>query len=191
MSEIIPYIPECRVRPERNLEGWPTAWHPNEEIIPDIMKRFHVYGGRVLEVGSEHGHSAIALSNYFEQVIAVDSWLQKITDQSRPMFGVCMLNFEPYENIYPCRMPWQVFVRLHSSIQSYDLIHYDGEHCYADTYGFCSWAFDHTDVLIAHDVCNQWRDVVPALSAVAEKHGLHFYRFEEGEGLGILSRRSL
>lgn len=153
--------------------------------MQDILERFMVPLGSALEVGTEHGHSAIALSNFFASVTCVDIWQQAITDQSRPMWDVVRENTKTYTNIVLLRQPWQQFTD--SDNKQYDLCHYDGEHNYEQTYLCGCWMAEHSPIVLFHDVCNSFVGVVPAVRDIAEKYHRRFYRFEEGEGLGIVA----
>jgi hypothetical protein len=187
MIDIIPYTPSKRVRPARYLEGWPTSWHPNEDILEDILERFNVERHSALEVGSEHGHSAIALSNFFDKVVCVDPWQQQITDQSRPMWDCVRENVAPYSNISLFRMEWQEFIKQPGvSDLRWSLCHYDGYHDYEQTFACGLWMAERSPVVLFHDSHNSFTEVVPAICAIAEKLGRRFYNFEEEEGLGIL-----
>ena len=190
MTEIIPYIPEKRARPARYLEGWPTAWHPNEDILQQLLYDFNVKRGIALEFGSEHGHSAIALSNFFDKVICVDPWMQQITDQSKPMYDVVRENVSRYPNIILVRETWQEFCKPFRNGMPHwlkaDLIHIDAEHNYQECYGNGLWACENAPVVIFHDTVS-FPEVSRAVSDLAEKFHRKFYEFQEGWGLGILA----
>jgi predicted O-methyltransferase YrrM len=193
VAEIIPYTPTKIVRPDRYLEGYGSAWYGNESILQELLDRFNIGRKRAIEFGTEHGHSAIALSNFFEQVICVDPWLQEHADQTtRSMYDVAQENVKPYSNITLVRSRWQEFCGqqgFQNGIPTWlkpDLIHIDADHSYDECYKNGEWACENCSFVIFHDTAG-FPEVRWAVSDLADKYHRKFYAYEVSWGLGILT----
>lgn len=188
MIEAIPYTPHTIIRPGRMLSnGYGTSsWEGLESILADLLDHFHVARSAALEFGVEHGYSSVALSNFFDVVMGVDPFPQQTsTPPIEPMEDRCRRNCAPFGNITVIRMTWQEFAREWFE-RKYDLIHIDGEHDYANTFGAGDWACEHAPVVLFHDTNNAFVDVPRAISDLCEKHGRRWYMYPKHEGLGIL-----
>jgi hypothetical protein len=190
MTEIIPYTPTKIARPTRYLEGYGSAWYGNESILEEVLDRFHVGRHLAIEFGTEHGHSAIALSNFFDLVICVDPWLQEHADQTtRSMYDVVQENVKPYPNIRLVRSTWQEFCKpFRNGIPIWlkpDLIHIDADHSYDECYKNGEWACEICSFVIFHDTAG-FPTVRKAVSDLADKYRRKFYAYEKDWGLGIL-----
>lgn len=183
------YTPKSRVTPARVLPIG-SAWQGLESVLADLLDTFHVGRRSALEFGVEHGYSTVALSNFFEHVTGVDTF---IGDQHA---GVHADQYEqeierlrPYPNItliqaswqdFTTPKPWTYFGSLH-----YDLIHIDIEHTFEQTYGCGKWALQHSPIVIGHDT-ESFPEVKRAFCDLADEFGLSFFNYPHSYGLGIL-----
>lgn len=166
----------------------PSAWKGLECVIGDIIQQFGVSRNRAIEFGVEYGYSIVALSNFFNQVVGIDTFEG---DQHTYDKGVVGL----YEKVKKL-MPYNVKL-IQSSYQNYagendgryDLAHIDIVHTYEDTYYCGLWALNHADVAIFHDT-ESFPDVKDAVTDLAKKFGIEFYNYPYHYGLGILCMKS-
>ena len=68
---ILPYIPARRQSPQHSLQVL-SAWEGIQNILADLIERFHIDTRCCLEFGVEYGFSTVALCSYFESVTGVD-----------------------------------------------------------------------------------------------------------------------
>ena len=52
-----------------------SAWKGLERYIPDIITKLKIETNTALEFGVDHGYSSEALSNLFDKVVGVDSFI--------------------------------------------------------------------------------------------------------------------
>jgi predicted O-methyltransferase YrrM len=189
---MIEFVPQKLEVPPRCLTGdfGTSAWIGLESILGEVVERFCRKRGVALEFGVEHGYSAVALSNFFERVIAVDPFGQRTaTEPIEPMIARCQRNISPYDNISLLPVPWQHFTSIAPVPPGgYDLVHVDAEHGYYDTYGPGNFGCLHSAVVIFHDIDSFPDTVLPAVQNLAIKHGMTFYAYHKHHGLGILAR---
>ena len=188
-----PYVPLKTDRPERvlsipsHLAG--TSWAGNESIIADLLDRFHVGRKSALEFGVEFGYSAVALSNFFDKVIGVDTFLGDEHSNFRPDYSEDARNLcAPYDNIKLVQSSWEDWTAKAPPKARYDLIHVDIVHNYQPTFDCGLWAVKHAPIVIFHDTLS-FHDVMRACEDLAEQQKLNFYNYEYNFGLGILSAR--
>jgi hypothetical protein len=180
----IAYEPAHVQRPERVLDV-PSAWVGIESILPDLVGRFCTGRKSALEFGVEHGYSTVALSNFFDSVVGVDTFLgDQHTGTHESYYEATRDRLKPYENIKLESMSWQAWTLLHED-ERFDLVHIDIEHTWEQTYGCGMWAARHSPCVIFHDTLS-FSDVMRAVSEIAEQRSMAFYNFPENSGLGIL-----
>jgi len=180
---IEPYIPERRQPPARSLEAL-SAWQGIENILSDLLDRFRIPLDRCLEFGVEHGFSTVALSSYFGSVVGVDTFLGDIHTVSKEnIYEETSTRLAPYNNIKLVRSDYRDFIRTNTG--SYDLIHVDIVHTFADTFRCGLWSARHSRCTIFHDT-ESFPAVKQAITDISRRTGKRFYNFEESNGLGIL-----
>jgi len=169
----------------KNLIDVPSAWVGLETILSDIMDRFSVRHKTALEFGVEYGYSTVALSNYFEQVVGVDTFKgDEHTQNGEIDFDKVAKDLSPY-TIQLLKMDYREFIKL--TDRQFDLIHVDIVHTYEDTYDCGEWSVYHAPIVLFHDT-ESYPQVKKAVSDLARRHGLNFYNYPECNGLGILCR---
>lgn len=183
---MIPYIPN-RYKKPKNLIDVPSAWKGLESILEDMFKRFEIKGDRAIEFGVEYGYSIIALSNFFKEVIGVDTFEGDQHTNEKNVAGLyeAVKEIVP-ENVKLVRSRYQDY----GDLNRYDLVHVDIVHTYKDTFACGDWAAIHSDFIIFHDT-ESFVEVKKAVADLAEKHGLRFYNYPYHHGLGILCNKKL
>ena len=180
---VINYLPDHRESPHRKLEV-PSAWVGIESILRALMKRFDIRGGRCLEFGVEHGYSTVALSNFFETVVGVDTFKGDAhTRDFRDLFTDTSQRLAAYPNIHLVRRDYRDWIAKDTT--SYDLIHVDIVHTYVDTFNCGLWSAHHAHCVLFHDT-ETFPSVKQAVIDIARTTGKHFHNFKESCGLGIL-----
>jgi hypothetical protein len=180
---IIPYIPKRRQLPSRMLEIT-SAWKGIESILSDITDRFQLGTERCLEFGVEYGYSTTALSSIFTSVIGVDTFVgDKHTVGKDDIYNETVGRLSIFENIKLVRSDYRDWIKHDTS--SYDLIHIDIIHTYADTFACGLWSASHSRCAIFHDT-ESFPAVKQAVSDIARCTGKAFYNFKESNGLGLL-----
>jgi hypothetical protein len=178
-----PYVPDRREAPARRLDV-PSAWEGIQNILSDIIERFHVKTDRCLEFGVEFGFSTVALSSYFDSVVGVDIFCGDIhTVNKENIYEETVSRLSPYTNIALVRSDYRDFI--HSESGSFGLIHVDIVHTFADTFACGLWSARHSQCTIFHDT-ESFPQVKQAVVEVARATGKTFLNFEESFGLGIL-----
>lgn len=79
---MVKYIPTIFDNPNVNPLR-PSAWGNIPTILKDIITRFNLKNKLCLEFGVEFGYSTSALSNYFESVIGVDTFVGDVHTQNK------------------------------------------------------------------------------------------------------------
>lgn len=182
---MILYSPNKFTRPEKNLNV-PSAWMGIEAILEDLLEVFRIKRNKALEFGVEFGYSIVALSNYFEKIIGVDTFEGDQHTYDKNIEGM-------YEAV-KANMPTNVEL-IKSRYQDYkddsryDLIHIDIVHTYEDTFACGNWALQHSDFVIFHDT-QSFLDVMLAVIDLSKKHNVDFFNYPHCNGLGILWRKS-
>jgi hypothetical protein len=178
-----PYIPSCRRSPTRTLQV-PSAWKGIQNVLADIIERFQIGTERCLEFGVEFGFSTVALSSYFGSVIGVDTFHgDKDTVNKQDIYRETLDRLSPYPNIKLVRSHYQDFIRGEHG--SFDLIHVDIVHTFADTFACGLWSARHSQCTLFHDT-DSFPQVKQAVVEIARLTGKKFYNFSESFGLGIL-----
>jgi len=146
---IVPYIPTRRQPPQRSLNVV-SAWEGNQNILADLIERFHIDTKRCLEFGVEYGFSAVALSSFFASVTGVDTFHgDQHTINKDDIFDETVRRLSPYSNIELIRSDYRDFIKQEHG--TYGLIHVDIIHTYADTFACGLWSARHSDCTIFHD----------------------------------------
>lgn len=186
---IINYEPKFRDFPK--LLEVVSAWGDIPTILKSIIIDFKINPILALEFGVEFGYSTSALSNYFNTVIGVDTFLGDIhTHHKGDHFESTLDNISKsgYENIFLVKNTYQEFIKTNNA--KYDLIHIDIVHTYEDTFACGEWSINHSNVVIFHDT-ECFTDVRQACTDLSIKYDLDFYNYPNSYGLGILVKKSL
>jgi hypothetical protein len=180
---IIPYVPNHREPPARRLEVI-SAWEGIQDILSDLIDRFRIKSDRCLEFGVEFGFSTVALSSYFNTVIGVDSFCgDRNTFNKQDIYGDAARRMSSYPNIELVRSDYRSFIQDEHG--SFDLIHVDIVHTFADTFVCGLWSAQHSQCTIFHDT-ESFPQVKQAVLEIARATGKRFHNFPESCGLGIL-----
>ncbi|MDR3547985.1 MAG: class I SAM-dependent methyltransferase [Candidatus Pacebacteria bacterium] len=180
---IIPYVPDHREPPARRLEVI-SAWEGIQNILSDLIGRFHIKTDRCLEFGVEFGFSTVALSSYFDSVVGVDLFCgDRHTLNKRDIYKETIGRISHYSNIELVRSDYRDFIQNEHG--TFGLIHVDIVHTFADTFACGLWSAEHSQCTIFHDT-ESFPQVKQAVSEIARITGKTFYNFSENYGLGIL-----
>lgn len=184
MSQIIPFIPEERDSP-RVLSNVPTAWGDIHTILKGIIKRFNIKTKSALEFGVQYGFSISALSNYFDEVIGVDTFEGDIhAGIEEDFFMKTKTNLKDFSNVRLIQSSYQDYI-VNRPFERYDLIHIDIVHTYKETFDCGEWSVNNSDITIFHDT-ESFQDVKSACLDLQKKYNLKFYNYPDSHGLGIL-----
>lgn len=183
---MILYSPNKIEKPKRLLNVT-SAWIGLESIVGDIIERFGIKKNKALEFGVEHGYSIVALSNFFKNVIGVDTFKgdQHTFDKNIPKLYEIVKARMP-DNVELVRSRYQDY----QDSSHYDLIHVDIVHTYRDTFDCGDWAMQHADMVIFHDT-ESFNEVRRAVYDLSLKYHVKFYNYPYRYGLGILCHKSL
>lgn len=180
---ILPYIPERRQLPANTLPV-DSAWKGIESILADIIQRFHLGKESCLEFGVEYGYSTVALSSFFQSVTGVDIFVgDKHTNNKKDIYKETVERLAPYKNVELICNDYKDWILKDN--HTYDLIHVDIVHTYADTFACGLWSAQHSSCVIFHDT-ESFSAVKRAVTEIARCTGKTFYNFKESFGLGIL-----
>jgi hypothetical protein len=180
---ILPYVPARREAPQRGLQVV-SAWEGIQNILADLIDRFHIDTARCLEFGVEYGFSTVALSSYFESVTGVDIFHgDRHTANKQDIFQETVQRLSPYTNIELIRSDYRDFIQQDHG--SFGLVHVDIIHTFADTFACGLWSAKHSQCTIFHDT-QSFPQVKQAVVEIARVTGKTFYNFQESYGLGIL-----
>ena len=145
---MIKYIPQKRETPR--LINVSSAWGDIPTILKDIIDRFDINQNKALEFGVEYGYSTSALSNYFESVIGVDTFVGDVNSGIKQNhYFTTKNNLVDFPNIELIKSDYRDFIKDNND--RYDLIHIDIVHNYEHTYACGKWSLHHSDVVIFHD----------------------------------------
>lgn len=164
-----------------------SAWGDIPKILPSIIKKFNIKGDKALEFGVEYGYSTSAISNFFKEVIGVDTFegdIHSTLKENHMDKTKDLLN--DFQNIKIIRSDYRDFTKNNKEI--YDLIHIDIIHDYENTYSCGEWSVNHSPVVIFHDTMS-FPEVMRACKDLSIKYKLEFYNYPNSNGLGILYNR--
>lgn len=179
----IPYHPRRRQLPERVLDG-ETGWKGIESILGDLIEFCNINTDSCLEFGVEHGYSAAAFSCFFKSVIGVDIFTGDIhTKNFTDIYPATASRLASFDNIKLIRSDYRQWIK--QDAKTYDMIHVDIVHTYADTFACGLWSANHSKCTIFHDT-ESFPAVKQAVIDIARHTGKKFYNFQESNGLGIL-----
>ena len=177
------YVPLNMTRPARILDV-ASAWKGLERIIEDLLDRNDVGRDRCIEFGVEFGYSAVALSNFFREVVGVDTFVGDAhTAHQGDHYDATRARLAAYPNIRLVRSDFRDFIEGNES--RFDLAHIDIVHTYDETYECGLWAALHSDIVIFHDT-ESFPEVRRAVMAIAETTGHVLSNYPRCHGLGIL-----
>jgi hypothetical protein len=180
---IIQFVPEYRQPPSRVLRVG-SGWKGIESVLADLIRRFEIGTDSCLEFGVEHGYSTTALSSFFKSVTGVDTFLgDQHTQDFRDIYEQTVSRLSPFENIRLVRSDFREWIKQDNN--SYDLIHIDIVHTYADTFSCGLWSALHSRCTLFHDT-ESFPAVKRAVIEISRVTGKRFYNFKESFGLGIL-----
>lgn len=161
-----------------------SAWMGLELVIEDILDRFQIGRKNCIEFGVEFGYSAVAFSNFFEQVIGVDTFTGDAhTRHKGDHYEQTKASLAQYTNIELIKMDCRDWIKLDT--QHYHLAHIDIIHYYQETYDCGLWAAKHSDCVLFHDT-ESHSEVKRAVIDIANETGFELYNFPLCYGLGIL-----
>lgn len=188
---MITYKPKRLVKPKLKLDVV-SAWAGLEEIIPDIIEQFDLQTKRCIEFGVEFGYSAVALSNYFEEVWGFDTFEgDQHTAHKGNHYEQTKESLSKYRNIFLTKESYQVITGLQHDHPHkpgkfvYDMAHVDIVHTYKDTYACGLWCAQHSQCVIFHDT-ESFPDVKRAVIDIAAATGKTAYNYPKHYGLGII-----
>ena len=177
------YVPNRLETPSRRLDV-PSAWQGIENILADLIERFHINTDVCLEFGVEFGFSTVALSSYFNRVIGVDTFQgDEHTSNKQDIYEATLNRLSPYKNITLVRSDYRDFIRAKN--EQFGLIHVDIVHTFTDTFACGLWSAKRSQCTIFHDT-ESFPQVKRAVSEIARATGKRFINFEQSYGLGIL-----
>lgn len=180
---VMPYVPARRQAPARKLQTV-SAWKGIEDILAELIERFHLDTDRCLEFGVEYGFSTVALSSFFTSVTGVDTFQgDEHTVSKEDIYQQTLDRLAPYSNIHLIRSDYRDYIKTDDS--TYDLIHVDIVHTYIATYTCGLWSAQHSRCTIFHDT-ESFPAVKQAVKDIARETGKTFYNFTESNGLGIV-----
>jgi len=173
---------------EVKTNGTSSAWGDIPKILPSIIKKFNIKSDRALEFGVEYGYSTSAMSNFFNEVIGVDTFEGDINstlkenhiDKTKDLL-------KEFENIKLIKSDYKDFII--NNDETYDLIHIDIIHDYENTYFCGEWAVNHSPIVIFHDTIS-FPDVMNVCKDLSIKYKLEFYNYPNSNGLGILYNKN-
>ena len=187
---MIIYEPIIRETPNI-YDKYPSAWGDIPTIIKDIIIRFNLKTNLCLEFGVENGYSTSVFSNYFKQVIGVDTFegdihtIDKVEHYDRTKEELSI-----FENINLIKNDFVDFIKDDKNNIFYDLIHIDIVHTYNETYSCGEWSVNRAPITIFHDT-ESFEDVKKVCIDLSEKYNLEFFNYPDSHGLGILFNKKL
>jgi autotransporter strand-loop-strand O-heptosyltransferase len=185
----IEFFPENRDFPRLAEQPRPSAWGNIPTILKDIIERFDIDTTNALEFGVEYGYSTSAISNYFTNVIGVDTFTGDIHSNIKDVHLEQTKSYlESYKNIELVKSDYKDFIKDNSD--NYGLVHIDIIHDFEHTYECGAWSVQHSRVTIFHDT-ESFPEVKRACQELSHNYDLEFYNYKESHGLGILVNRKI
>lgn len=177
------YRPQIIPDDRRSIDV-PSAWKGIEAIIPNVIQDFSLNTQRCLEFGVEYGYSAVALSNYFEQVIGVDTFLgDRHTRDQGDHYDQTRKALSAFPGITLIKADYLSWIE--NDTGRYDLIHVDIVHTYEDTFRCGLWSALHSDCAIFHDT-EKHAPVRRAVIDIAREINKKIVNYPYCNGLGIV-----
>jgi hypothetical protein len=142
-----------------------SAWMGIESILADLIERFEIQPRRCLEFG----YSTVALSSYFDSVTGVDIFIgDKHTANRKDIYGDTVKRLAPFENVRLIRSNYKEWIQQDDT--SYDFIHVDIVHTFADTFACGLWSANHAKCVAFHDT-ESFPAVKRAVAEIARQTG--------------------
>jgi hypothetical protein len=161
-----------------------SAWKGLELIIEDILNRFDIKRDSCIEFGVEFGFSTVVFSNYFQEVIGIDTFQgDKHTKQKGDHYEETKKSLAKYLNIKLFKSDYKDWIK--QDVEQYDLAHVDIIHNYKETYECGLWAAQHSKCCIFHDT-ESFPEVRKAVFDIAKNTGKKAYNYPYHNGLGII-----
>lgn len=177
------YKPKKRTKPAKMLDV-ATAWNGLELIIEDILNRFDIKRSRCIEFGVEFGYSSVVFSNYFNEVVGVDTFEgDEHTIHKGDHFGQTKERLSFFQNITLHKSDYKGWIKTDQSM--YDFAHVDIVHNYTETYECGLWAVNHSACTIFHDT-ESFPEVRKAVIDIAAITGRRVFNYPKCYGLGII-----
>lgn len=185
----IEFIPKNRDFPKLAEQPHPSAWGNIPTILKDVIERFDIDTTSALEFGVEYGYSTSAISNYFTNVIGVDTFTGDIHSSIKDEHLEQTKGYlESYKNIELVKSDYKDFIK--DNTDNYGLTHIDIIHDFEHTYECGAWAVQHSRVTVFHDT-ESFPEVKRACQELSYNYDLEFYNYKESHGLGILVNRKI
>lgn len=182
-----PYVPKDLKFPEKIIDVV-SAWKGNEMLIEDIIRLAKIDTNLCLEFGVDTAYSTVAFSNYFKQVVGVDTFQGDMhSGPHSDNYSLVKETVKQFQNIQLVQSDYKVFIQDNDD-KFYDLIHVDIIHSYEDTYKCGLWAAKHANCILFHDTVS-YREVIRAVKDISKETGMTFYNYREKYGLGILCNK--
>jgi len=162
-----------------------SAWKGLERYIPDIITKLKIETNTALEFGVDHGYSSEALSNLFDKVIGVDSFIGDahiIHEQGEEFYNTVKNSFTG-TNVEIIKSSFENFIE--SNTNHYNLIHIDIVHEYQPTYECADWSIQHSDVVVLHDTIS-FPEIHRVCEDISRKHNANYVNIPNHHGLGVL-----
>ncbi len=167
-----------------NLLQVNTAWAGLELIVEDILNRFEIKRERCIEFGVEFGYSSVVFSNYFKNVIGVDTFKgDEHTGLTAEHFEETKNRLANFTNIALHQNDYKDWIKKDNT--TYDFAHVDIVHNYAETYECGLWTVQHSTCTIFHDT-ESFPAVKKAVIDIAAATGKRIYNYPKCYGLGII-----
>ena len=177
------YKPRKKETPAKLLKV-DTAWSGLELIIGDILDTFSIERNRCIEFGVEFGYSSVVFSNYFKEVIGVDTFEgDEHTIHKGDHFEDTKQRLYSFSNIKLYKSDYKDWIKQDDS--QYDFSHVDIVHNYDETYECGLWAVNHSTCTIFHDT-ESFPAVRQAVKDLAAHSGKRIYNYPKSHGLGII-----
>jgi hypothetical protein len=178
------YVPRRLIRPQRN-QNCVSAWKGNELILADLIERFQIPRNRCIEFGVEFGFSTVAFSDYFREVIGVDTFVGDLhTNHQGDHYASTAGSLARYPNIKLVQADYRDYIR-EAGDEHFDLAHVDIVHTYDHTFACGKWCAERSRCTLFHDT-ELFPDVRRAVIDIAAATGKTFYNYPLNYGLGIL-----
>lgn len=182
-ADIPVYRPKRKVMPAKMIQV-DTAWAGLELIIEDILKKFGIKRERCIEFGVEFGYSAAVFSNYFKEVIGVDTFEgDEHALFKGDHFEQTKERLSAFQNIQLHKSDYRDWIKVDNS--HYDFAHVDIVHNYAETYECGLWAVNHSTCTVFHDT-ESFPAVRKAVIDIAKNTGKKVFNYPKCHGLGII-----
>lgn len=166
-------------RPDR-VADISSAWAGLESVLEYLILKFGVKKGKAIEFGVERGYSTVALSNFFKEVVGVDTFNGDIHSGK-------IANLEKAQEIckYPNIKLIESDYKDFNTKEKFDFAHVDIIHTYKDTYACGQKALDLSPIVVFHDT-ESFPDVKRAVVDLAKNNNKKVANYPHFYGLGII-----